>query len=216
MEDCIIAIAVPQAATAYVRPSALVFIAEGGKLALHVTRGREETLRLLAAKRAKTRDQRYLMSIEIAEASVLPESSDAPAVIIAPTPSIHLMMDAAFEVMPLLDELQEFVYEEAPGLDAFVLPYAPEVESGFGVVRTQSGPLLETFHSRRQAASFLKRHKALIAEADWEEACDGFGRSPIDDESDRAPEAFGGFAAAIIGARYRVRRLIRERMLKPR
>lgn len=216
MDDCIAAIAVPQAATAYVRPSALIFTVEGGRLSLHVTRGREETLRLLAEKRARTRDERYALSVKVAEESLLPERSDAPTVHIAATPSLHLMMEAAFEVMPHLDRLEKLVYDDMPGLDAFVLPYAPEVESGFGVVRTQSGPLLETFHSRRQAAAFLKRHKALIAEADWEEACDGFGRSPIDDESPRSPEAFGGFGAAVIGARYRHRRLVREAIFKRR
>lgn len=216
MEDGIIAIAVPQAATAYVRPSALVFTAEGGVLVLHVTRGREDTLRLLAEKRVRTRDERYRLAIEVAEGSVLPERSDAPTVTVAATPSLHVLMEAAFEVMPLLDRLEQVVYDETPGLDAFVLPYAPEVESGFGVIRTHAGPLLETFHSRRQAAQFLKRHKALIADADWDEACDGFGRSPIVDDAARSPEAFGGFAAAVIGARYRVRRMIRRTALRRR
>lgn len=216
MDDGIIAIAVPQAATAYVRPSALVFTAEAGRLVLHVTRGREETLRLLAEKRALTRDERYRLSVEVAEASVLPERSDAPSVTVAATPSLQILMEAAFEVMPLLDRLDEVVYDETPGLDAFVLPYAPEVESGFGVIRTRTGPLLETFHSRRQAAQFLKRHKALIADADWKEACDGFGRSPIVADAARSPEAFGGFAAAVIGARYRMRRMMRDTALRRR
>lgn len=213
MEDCIVAIAVPQAATAYVRPSALVFTLEGGRLVLHVTRGREETLHLLVEKRAKTRSERYLLSAEIVEESVLPEFSDTPTVTVASTPSIQLLMDAAFEVMPHLDQLEKLVYDETPGLDAFVLPYAPEVVSGFAVVRTQSGPLLEMLHSREQAAAFLKRHEALIGEADLEEADDVFTRSPLVQRSSRAPEAFGGFGAAVIGTRYRFRKMIRARLL---
>lgn len=216
MEDGIAAIAVPQAATAYVRPSALVFTIEAGSLALHVMRGRAETLALLAAKRGQTREERYRMSVEVVEGSVLPERSDAPAVAVAPTPALHLMMDAAFEVMPRLDDFHDVVYGEEAGLDAFVLPYAPEIVSGFAVVRTQAGPLLETFHTRRQAADFLKRHADHISAAEREEAEDGFGRSPIAHASDRVPQAFGGFAAAVIGARYRLRRLMRDAAFRRR
>lgn len=216
MDDCVAAIAVPEAVTAYVRPSALVFTIEGGRHVLRVTYGREETLRLLALKRAKTRDERYDLSVQIADESVLPERSGTPTVTIATTNAVLLLMEAAFDVMPHVDRLQDIVYDDEMGLDAFVLPSAPEFESGFGVVRMQTGPLLEMFHSRQQAASFLKRHMALAGKDMLEEAFDDVGRTMIEDTSDRMPETFGGFAAAIIGTRYRVRRETRARLLKPR
>jgi hypothetical protein len=204
MDDCIAAIAVPQTATPYVRPSALVYTVESGAYVLHVLRGREETLRLLAAKRAKTRDERYLMSIKIAEDSALPEQADAPAVTVASTNAVQTLMEATFDVMPHLERVHQLVYRETPGLDAFVLPRAPEVQSGFGVIRTHAGPVLEMLHSREQAEAFLKRHEALIDKDDMETAGDQFSLTPLIARSRRQPEAFGGFAAAVIGARYRL------------
>ncbi|HJV33206.1 MAG TPA: hypothetical protein VJ694_04225 [Patescibacteria group bacterium] len=211
MIDCIEAIAVPQTATAYVRPSASIFIVEGGKLVLYVVRGREEALRLLAEKRARTRQERYDLSLELIESSVLPERAEASTITVA-SQAAALIMGATFEVMPKLDALQSLVYAEAPGLDAFVMPWAPEIESGFGVVRMPSGPLLETFHTRRQAADFLKRHEAHIGAAEMEEADDRFSMSPLAVASPRLPEAFGGFAAAVVGARYRLARIINRKM----
>lgn len=213
MNDRIEAIAVPQAATAYVRPSALIFTVEGGRHVLYAVRCREEALRLLAEKRARTREERYKLSLEILEASVLPERSDVPSARIA-SPAVGLLMDAAFRIMPHLEDLQDLVYHEEPGLDAFVLPYAPEIESGFGVVRTHAGPLLEMFHSREHAVAFLERHEAVIAEDDLADAADGFGYSPLVARSRRPPEAFGGFAAALIGSFYRLRTLTRRASLK--
>lgn len=211
MIDCIEAIAVPQTATAYVRPSASIFTIESGRVVLHVVRGREEALRLFAEKRARTRKERYDLAVEVIESSVLPERAEAPTVAVA-SQAATLIMGATFEVMPKLDPLQSLVYAEEPGLDAFVMPWAPEIESGFGVVRMPSGPLLETFHTRRQAADFLKRHEAHIGAAEMEEARDRFSMSPIADVSARLPEAFGGFAAAVVGARYRLARIINRKM----
>ena len=58
MIDCVDAIVVPEALTPYVRPSAAIATVESGKVVLHVVRGRDEALRLLAEKRAQTRDER--------------------------------------------------------------------------------------------------------------------------------------------------------------
>jgi len=204
MIDCIEAIAAPQTATAYVRPSAMIFTVEGGRHVLYVVRGREEALRLIAEKRAQTRDERYALTQEIIEASVLPERSEAPTVTIAVTDAVLMIMQAAFDVMPHLERLHGLVYADTPRLDAFVLPRSHEAGTGFGVIRTHAGPLLETFHSREQAVGFLKRHEAVIDEADMEMAGDEFGYSPLASRSARAPQAFGGFAAAVIGARYRM------------
>jgi len=211
MIDCIEAIAVPQTATAYVRPSASIFTIEGGKLVLHVVRGRDEALRLLAEKRAQTREERYVLSVELIESSILPERAEAPTVRVA-SQAASLLLGATFEVMPKLDALQSLVYAESLGLDAFVMPWVPEIESGFGVVRMPSGPLLETFHTRRQAADFLKRHEAHIGSDEMGEAGDRFSMSPLAYESPLEPEAFGGFAAAVIGARFRLARIVNRKL----
>ena len=211
MIDCIEAIAVPQTATAYVRPSASIFTVEGGKIVLHVVRGRDQALRLLAEKRAATRAERYDLSVAIVEDSILPARAEAQAVTVA-SQAAGLIMAATFVVMPELEALQGLVEAETWGLDAFVLPWAPEITSGFGVVRTPSGPLLETFHTRRQAAEFLRRHETYIPAAEMEEADDRFSMSPIAAASPLAPEVFGGFAAAVVGARYRLARIVNRKM----
>ena len=46
-----------------------------------------------------------------------------------------------------------------------------------------------------------------------EEADEAFGNSPLVDRSTRSPEAFGGFAAALIGTRYRLIRKMRAQLL---
>ncbi|HTK59809.1 MAG TPA: hypothetical protein VL283_01250 [Candidatus Baltobacteraceae bacterium] len=211
MIDCIEAVVAPHSFSAYVKPTALVFTVEGGEIVLHVVRGREDALALLAAKRAQTRDERYRMSVKVVETSILPERADAPMAAVHGQAAGRLM-DFAFEALQHFETLESLVFSEALGLDAFVMPKSYEIVSGFGVVRTPSGPLLETFHTRRQAADFLKRHEAHITEAEMEDADDEFGYSPIAHASPHAPEAFGGFAAALIGARFRLARIVNRKM----
>jgi len=207
MIDCVDAIAAPQAVTTYVRPSASIFTVEGGRVWMHVVRGRDEALRVISEKRAQTRAERHRLCLDIVEASVLPERADAPTVSVAPAYAVRQMLDATCKVMPDLERIEDLVYSETPGLDAFRLPTSWEIDSGYAVIRTHAGPLLETFHTRSQAYAFVKRHEALLGEDDLELVDDAFGRSPLGDASPRAPEAFGGFAAAVIGAHDRILRL---------
>jgi hypothetical protein len=211
MIDCVDAIVVPEAASPYVRPSAAIVTVEGGKVVLHVVRGRDEALRILADKRAQTRAERYETCLKYVERSMLPERADAPSTTVV-SDAARQLVHVMFEALPRYELLERLVYEETPRLDAFRLPPSYDVESGFAVVRTLSGPLLETFHTRRQAADFLERHAAHIGEEEMEEAEDAFGRSPIASHSPLAPEAFGGFMAALVGARFRLARIINRKM----
>ncbi|GEM_PF-4282266 len=214
MIDCVDAIAVPQAVTPFVRPSASIFTVEGGKVRMHVVRGRDEALRVIAEKRAQTRDERYRLCLDIVEASMLPERADAPTVSIAPCAAVLQMLEATYAVMPELDRVEDLVYADAPGLDAFRLPRSPEIDSGYAVVRTRTGPLLEVFHTRAHAFAFAERHDALFSEDDRRLIDEAFGASPLDDRSVRASEAFGGFAAAVIGAHDRLFRLLRAAAIR--
>jgi len=211
MIDCIEAVIAPHAISAYVKPTAPIFTVEAGEIVMHVVRGREEGLALLAAKRARTRDERYRMAVETLMTSILPERADAPTATVRGQAAGRLM-DFTFEALPHYEALEPLVFSEVLGLDAFVLPKAPEIVSGFGVVRTPAGPLLETFHTRQQVHDFLKRHEAFITKAEMEDAVDDLGGSPLAVDSRRAPEAFGGFAAAVIGARFRVARVVNRTM----
>lgn len=203
MIDCIEAVVAANSATAYVKPTASIFTVERGKIVLHVARGRAEALALLAAKRAHTRDERYAMSVKLIEDSILPEKADAPVATVA-SEAADLLMRMTFELLPHYDALEELVMRKDWGLDAFWLPKTPESKTGFGVVRTPAGPLLETFHTRKQASDFLARHEAYILEEELKEAEAEFGSSPLASSSRLAPEAFGGFSAALIGAHERM------------
>ena len=209
MPDRISAIAAAQAATPYVRPNALIFTVEGGRHVLHVAHGKEEARRIFRERRAETREERYVLAHEVVEGSLLPERSDAPIVTVV-SPVVQILSEAVFELMPHLETFQSVVYEDARRVDAFVLPYAPEVEAGFGVVRLEAGPELRILHSYTQATAFLKLHEGLMEPDQLKEAYDDFGYRPIAARSKRPSAVFGGFAAALIGARYRLRWLMKK------
>lgn len=211
MHDEILAIAVAQAATAYVRPNAAIFTLEEGRHVLHVVPDREAALRLLAAKRGRTQEERYRWAVEVVEDSILPEATVASTVTIT-SPIVQYLMEAVFDVMPKLEPLDALVFLETPGFGMFFPPSAPEVVSGFGTVRLDEGPIVEVFRSREQALDFLRRHDALMDDEDRAESMSRLGSSPIRNCDETPPQVFGGFAAAAVDARYRVLKTVSRKL----